>query len=338
MNERVRVGVVGAGSWGTTLARLLALEGNAVRLWAHEPEVAEEIAVHRENRTYLPDVDIPESVEPTTELAAAVEDAEVVVSVSPAQFVADVMEKAAPHIPTECVVVSATKGIEISTARRMDQVLASLLSEEQMRGFTVLSGPSFAVEVARRQPTAVAVASESEAVRRRIQLLFQTDYLRVYTNPDVVGVELGGALKNVIALAAGVVSGLGFGHNTLAALITRGLAEIRRLGVALGARAATFAGLAGMGDLVLTCTGDLSRNRTVGRRLGEGESLDDILGEMNAVAEGVETVRAVGELAERHGVEMPISSEVHAILYEARAPDQAVRNLMLREPKPEEWS
>lgn len=333
----MRVGVVGAGSWGTTLARLLAREGHRVRLWVHEPEVAEEIRTHRENRTYLPDVRIPESVEATTELSQALTDAEVVVSVSPSQYVSRVMERAAPHIPSDAVVVSASKGIEISTHRRMDQVLASVLTDEQMEGFTVLSGPSFAVEVARDQPTAVAVASESEAARRRIQLLFQTDYFRVYTNPDVVGVELGGALKNVIAVAAGVVSGLGFGHNTLAALITRGLAEIRRLGVALGARPSTFAGLAGMGDLVLTCTGDLSRNRTVGRRLGRGESLEEIVGDMKAVAEGVKTAEAVHDLASRHGVEMPISSEVHAILYEGRTPEQAVPNLMMREPKSEEW-
>ena len=332
-----RIGVVGAGSWGTTLARLLAGKGHDVRLWVYEKEVAEEIRRHGENRTYLPGVPIPDAVEATDDLAAAVTGAEIVVSVSPSQFVGRVMEEASPHVAPDALVVSASKGIEISTERRMDQVLASVLSPEQMEGFTVLSGPSFAVEVAREEPTAVAVASASEAARKRVQHLFQTDYFRVYTNPDVVGVELGGALKNVIALAAGVVSGLGFGHNTLAAVITRGLAEISRLGVALGARAQTFAGLAGMGDLVLTCTGDLSRNRTVGRRLGEGESLDEILGEMNAVAEGVKTVEAVRSLAANHGVEMPIATEVHAILHEGRSPEQAVRNLMLREPKAEEW-
>lgn len=333
----VRIGVVGAGSWGTTLARLLAGKGHRVRLWVRESEVAEEIRVTRENRTFLPGVRIPDSVEPTDDLATAVHDAEVVLSVSPSQYVGSVMERAAPHIPDDALVVSASKGIEIASLRRMDQVLASVLTDAQMEGFTVLSGPSFAVEVAREEPTAVAAASESEAARRRIQILFQTDHFRVYTNPDVVGVELGGALKNVIALGAGVVSGLGFGHNTLAALITRGLAEISRLGAALGARPQTFAGLAGMGDLVLTCTGDLSRNRTVGRRLGEGESLDEILRDMTAVAEGVKTVEAVRELAARHGVEMPISSEVHAILHEGRTPEDAVRNLMLREPKAEEW-
>jgi len=334
----VRVAVVGAGSWGTTLARHLARKGCPVRLWAYEAAVVEEIRTHGENRSYLPGVELPEGLEATGDLAEGVEGAGLVLSVSPSQHVAGVMGKAAPHIDPDALVVSASKGIEFATGRRMGEVLEAVLSPRQMEGFTVLSGPSFAVEVARDQPTAVAVASDSVEARRRVQELFQTEHFRVYTNPDVVGVELGGALKNVVALAAGVVSGLGFGHNTLAALITRGLAEIRRFGVALGARASTFAGLAGVGDLVLTCTGDLSRNRTVGRRLGQGESLDAILGEMTAVAEGVKTAEAVHELAARHGVEMPISSEVYAILYHGRSPAEAVRNLMMREPKPEEWA
>jgi glycerol-3-phosphate dehydrogenase (NAD(P)+) len=202
----------------------------------------------------------------------------------------------------------------------------------------VLSGPSFAAEVARRAPTAVVAASAEHDAAERVQRLFQNPTFRVYTNPDVVGVELGGALKNVIALAAGVAAGLGFGHNTLAALITRGLAEITRLGVAMGARRETFSGLAGMGDLVLTCTGDLSRNRTVGVRLGQGEALEDILGEMRSVAEGVKTAEAVVALADRHGVEMPIAAEVHAMLTEGRRPREALENLMSRDPKPEEWS
>jgi glycerol-3-phosphate dehydrogenase (NAD(P)+) len=220
----------------------------------------------------------------------------------------------------------------------MDEVFTELLTREQAELLTFLSGPSFSAEVSADAPTAVVVASRSEQAALRAQAAFQTEFFRVYTNPDVLGVELGGALKNVIALAAGVVAGMGFGHNTLAALITRGLAEISRLGVAMGADPATFAGLAGMGDLVLTCTGSLSRNRTVGYRIGQGETLEEILGTMKTVAEGVRTVQAVRELAAEYRVEMPISEEVHALLWEGRDAKEAVRNLMLRGPKPEVWS
>jgi glycerol-3-phosphate dehydrogenase (NAD(P)+) len=219
----------------------------------------------------------------------------------------------------------------------MDEVFEDVLTPAQMDGFSVLSGPSFAAEVARGAPTAVVVASLSEPARLRIQSVFQSETFRVYTNSDVIGVELAGALKNVIALATGVTAGLGFGYNTMAALMTRGLAEITRLGVAMGASRDTFSGLAGMGDLVLTCTGDLSRNRTVGYKLGCGEALDDIVREMKAVAEGVPTTEAVARLAERYGVEMPICVEIDAVLNHGRSPTDAVRNLMLREPKAEEW-
>ena len=332
------IAVVGAGSWGTALARVMAGEGRSVRLWAFEDEVAREIQDCRENRTYLPDVALPATLEGTSDLAYAVAGAEVVLSVAPSQFVGGVMSGAAPHLDGDAIVVSASKGIEISTLRRMDEVMESVLSPAQMERFTVLSGPSFAAEVAREMPTAVVVASRSNEARLRAQELFQTDYFRVYTTPDVIGVELGGALKNVIALAAGVAAGLGFGHNTRAALVTRGLAEMTRLGVALGADRHTFAGLAGMGDLVLTCTGELSRNRTVGYRLGKGEALEDILGHMKTVAEGVKTAQAVADLAARTGVEMPISGEMNAILVEGRDPMVGLRNLMLRDPKPEDWS
>ncbi|MGW8267843.1 MAG: NAD(P)H-dependent glycerol-3-phosphate dehydrogenase, partial [Longimicrobiales bacterium] len=254
------------------------------------------------------------------------------------QFVSTVMGNAAADLHPEAQVLSASKGIEVSTGRRMDEVLTGILTPAQRERLTFLSGPSFAKEVGQEQPTAVVVASRSDAAAAVAQAAFQTDYFRVYTNPDVLGVELGGALKNVIALAAGAVAGLGFGYNTLAALVTRGLAEITRLGVAMGADPATFSGLAGMGDLVLTCTGTLSRNRTVGYRLGQGESLQEILADMRGVAEGVKTVQAVRELARNAGVEMPISEEVHALLWEGRSPAEAARNLMLREPKPEVWS
>jgi glycerol-3-phosphate dehydrogenase (NAD(P)+) len=333
-----KVAVLGAGSWGTALAALLAGGGRHTTLWALEDEVVSDIRERRENAIYLPDVTLPPELVATTSLQDALQDADFVISVSPSQHVRSVMTEAAPHLARGALVVSASKGIETSTLKRMDQVMEEVLPEHAIRGFSVLSGPSFAAEVARGTPTAVVVASRSPEAGRRVQALFQTDTFRVYTNPDVVGVELGGAVKNVVALAAGVVAGLGYGHNTLAALITRGLAEITRLGVAMGAERATFSGLAGIGDLVLTCTGELSRNRGVGFRLGQGEPLDTILGEMKAVAEGVRTAQAVFELARLHDVEMPITEEVHAILTEGRDPRDAMQNLMLREPKAEQWA
>ena len=331
------VAVVGAGSWGTALAVLLAGKGIPVRLWSFEPEVVDEIRGVGENRSFLPGIPVPSNVEPTGDLAAALRGARVVVSVSPSQYAGGVLAGGMDELDPGALVITASKGIEIATLRTMDEVLEGLLPAEQHRRLVVISGPSFAFEVARGLPTAVVVASRDPAAALAAQELFQTPFFRVYTNTDVMGVELGGALKNVVALAAGVASGLGFGHNTLAALITRGLAEITRLGMAMGASRATFSGLAGMGDLVLTCTGELSRNRTVGIRLGQGESLAAILGEMRAVAEGVRTAPAVRDLARKHGVEMPIVEEVCAILEGTRSPSEAVRSLMLRDPKPEDW-
>jgi glycerol-3-phosphate dehydrogenase (NAD(P)+) len=327
--------VLGAGAWGTALAMTLAGKGHRVTLWSYEADVAEEIERQRTNR-YLAGVTVPGNLVATTDLPAAVRGAELVLS--PSQVVRSVMSVAGPCISADALLVSASKGIELDTLLRMDEVIAAFAPAAVMERFSVLSGPSFAKEVADRSPTAVVVASHDEGAARRVQLAFQTPWFRVYTNPDVVGVEIAGALKNVVALAAGVTAGLGYGHNTTAALITRGLAEMARLGVAMGARSATFYGLAGMGDLVLTCTGSLSRNRTVGYRLGEGESLDDILADMTAVAEGVKTAEAVHELARRHEVEMPIAEQVYAIVHEGRSPADAVRALMLRDPKPEDWS
>jgi glycerol-3-phosphate dehydrogenase (NAD(P)+) len=338
MKELRSIGVVGAGSWGTALARLLALKGHDVALWAREAEVVAEIQTHRENRSFLPGVSLPSGLAVSSDLLEVVTGREMLVSVVPSQFVSSVFSEVARDLAPEIQVISASKGIEVSTGRRMDEVFAELLSPEQAELLTFLSGPSFSAEVSADAPTAVVVASRSHEAALRAQAAFQTEAFRVYTNPDVLGVELGGALKNVIALAAGVVAGMGFGHNTLAALITRGLAEISRLGVAMGADPATFSGLAGMGDLVLTCTGSLSRNRTVGYRIGQGESLEEILGSMKSVAEGVRTVQAVRELASEFKVEMPISEEVHALLWEGRDAREAVRNLMLRGPKPEVWS
>jgi glycerol-3-phosphate dehydrogenase (NAD(P)+) len=333
-----RAAVVGAGSWGTALASVLTENGHEVVLWAREPEVVEQIESGRQNRRFLSGIRLPDGLRATADLAEAVRGAEVLVSVVPAQFVGGVLAEAAPSVRAGAQVVSATKGIETSSLRRMDEVILGALGEERMDGFTVLSGPSFALEVARHTPTAVVAASADLAAAERVQRLFQNRALRVYTNQDVVGVELAGALKNVIAIAAGMAAGLGFGHNTLAALITRGLAEMARLGQAMGAQASTFAGLAGMGDLVLTCTGELSRNRMVGVRLGRGDSIRSILADMSAVAEGVETTKAAYGLAQREGVEMPIIGQVYAILVEAKDPREALSDLMQRDPKPEEWS
>jgi glycerol-3-phosphate dehydrogenase (NAD(P)+) len=332
-----RVAVVGAGSWGTALANLLARKGVPVVLWSHEADVAEGIEREHRNPRYLAEVALDPRLRATPEMAEAVEGAEVVVSVSPSHVVRAVMAQAARSMRADALVVSASKGIETDSLRTMDGVLEDVLPREAALGATYLSGPSFALEVGLGQPTAVTIASRSARAAERAQELFQTDYFRVYTSSDVAGVELGGSLKNVIAIAAGVVEGLGFGNNTRAALITRGLAEITRLGVDLGANPLTFAGLAGMGDLILTCTGALSRNRSVGLELGQGRSLPDILAGMTQVAEGVRTAKSGHDLALRRGIEMPIVHAVHAVLFEGLDPRAGVERLMLREPKAEHW-
>lgn len=332
-----RVAVVGAGAWGTALANLLAGKGVETVLWAFEADVAESIGRERRNLRYFPEVVLDERLRATSSLAEAVEGAGVVVSVSPSHVVRAVMGEAARHMAPGALVVSASKGIENESLQTMDEVLAEVLPEGAGEGCVFLSGPSFALEVGQGQPTAVTVASRREEAARRAQALFQTASFRVYTSADVRGVELGGSLKNVIAIAAGVAEGLGFGHNTRAALITRGLAEITRLGVALGAEPATLSGLAGMGDLILTCTGSLSRNRTVGYELGRGRTLEEVLGGMQAVAEGVRTARSARDLARRTGIEMPIVETVAAILFEGLEARRAVESLMLREPKAEQW-
>jgi glycerol-3-phosphate dehydrogenase (NAD(P)+) len=332
------IAVVGAGSWGTTLADLLAKKGSAVRLWSYEADVVEAIRTTGRNSVYLPGIELSDGLAATTDLAEAVTGADVVVSVSPSQYVRSAMGEAAGRVDPDALVVSASKGIETRTLETMADVLEDALPEMKARRFCFLSGPSFAAEVAREHPTAVTVASRDTEAALQAQALFQTEYFRVYTSHDVTGVELGGALKNVMALAAGMVAGLGFGHNTMAALITRGLTELTRLALVLGAAERTLAGLSGMGDLILTCTGELSRNRTVGVELGKGRRLDDVLSSMRMVAEGVETTRAARALAVREGIEMPIVAEVHSVLFEGRHPKEAVRNLMKREPKPEFWT
>ena len=328
-----RVAVVGAGSWGTTLADLLAEKGHEVVIWAFEPEVAEELNRRHRNDLYLPDAPLQPTLKATTDLPDAVRSAELVVSAAPSHAVRTVMGAAAGAIRPGAVVVSASKGLEAAGHKRMSEVLTEVLPSGV--GIAALSGPTFAREVFERQPTAAVVASDDPAVARKAQETISAPHLRLYTNSDLIGVELAGALKNVIAIAAGILDGLGIGHNTRAAVVTRGLAEISRLGVALGAQPLTFAGLAGMGDLVLTATGHLSRNRSLGVALGRGERLADYLAQRHSVAEGVGTARAAVALGERAGVELPIAREVARVLFEDRAPRQAIGELMGRSLKSE---
>ena len=333
-----RVAVVGAGSWGTALANLLAKKGHDVRIWAFERAVVTGINERHENPLYLAGVALSPRLTATGTVADAVTDATTVVSVSPAQHVRRVMSEASPALRDGVRVVSASKGIEKGTLQTMAQVLGEVLPAEIAKTSVYLSGPSFAAEVARELVTAVTVASADHDAARQAQSLFQTSYFRVYTSDDVMGVEIGGALKNVMAIAAGMAVGLGLGHNATAALITRGLAEIARLGHALGARPRTLSGLAGLGDLILTCTGDLSRNRHVGVELGRGRQLADILAGMATVAEGIDTTVAAQALARREAIAMPIVDAVHTVLFEGRKAHEILEALMLREPKPEFWS
>jgi glycerol-3-phosphate dehydrogenase (NAD(P)+) len=329
----VRVAVIGAGSWGTALAAHLARTGCDVRLWAREPEIVEGIRAERRNPLFLSDARLPDAVEVSGEVADSLAGARAVVFTVPVQFARGVLRALRPHLPPGAVVVSASKGIEVASLARMDQLVGEELALPD-RGFVALSGPSFAREVAAGLPTAAVLAGSDPAVLQELQLTFSNRSFRFYTAADVVGVELAGALKNVIAIAAGMATGLDLGLNALAALLTRGLHEITRLGVRLGGREETFRGLAGMGDLVLTCTGGLSRNRSAGERLGRGEPLERVLAGRE-VAEGVPTARAAAELARRHGVEMPITVTVEAILAGRISPRAAVPALMTRELKEE---
>ncbi len=330
----MNIGVIGAGSWGTTLANLLAKKGHRVLLWAYETDLVERMTRTRENDLFLPGFSLDGRLSFTSDLAEVARGREMLLLVPPSHVLRRVVRQAASHIDPGTLVVSAAKGIENDTLQTMSELLAEELPAAA-RSLTFLSGPSFAREVTQEMPTAVVAASAVGEAAARVQEAFSTDYFRVYTNDDVMGVELGGALKNVMALAAGVSDGLGFGCNTRAALITRGLAEMTRLGLAKGAKAATFAGLAGMGDLVLTCTGDLSRNRTVGMELGKGRTLEEILSGMKMVAEGVKTTLSSYQLAQRLGVEVPIIEQMHAILYGNKQARRAVTDLMARELKQE---
>jgi glycerol-3-phosphate dehydrogenase (NAD(P)+) len=326
-----RVAVVGAGSWGTTLAHHLAGRGCAVRLWAFEAELVAAVTERHENPLFLPGLALHPGLVASGSLAEVLAGAEAVVFVTPSHVARGVLREAAPHLPAGAPLIVASKGIETDSLKIMAEVFAEELAPHGGRPLAFLSGPSFAREVAAGLPTAVTVASRDPATARRAQALFSTESFRVYTSDDVTGVELGGALKNVIAIAAGIGDGLGLGHNARSALITRGLAEMTRFGTALGAQPMTFSGLAGLGDLVLTCTGDLSRNRTLGMALGAGRTLAEITGGMRMVAEGVRTTAATVQLARRHRVEMPIAEQTYRILYEQKNPRAALQELMTRD-------
>lgn len=322
--------IIGAGSWGTALALILAPRFQRVRLWVYEADLAERMVHARENDVYLPGFQLPTNVEISTSLTEATREAPIVLSAIPSHFIRGIYSKMLPQLYPETMFVSATKGIENETLDRPSQIIHEVLSARFSPRVGVLSGPSFAREVASFSPTAIVIASTDPALARSIQASFSSPSLRLYTSPDPIGVEIGGSIKNVVAIGAGVVHGLGLGHNSMAALITRGLAEITRLAVALGGQAATLSGLAGLGDLVLTCTGDLSRNRSVGIELARGRSLTEIVSSMQMVAEGVKTTTATWELARRLGVEMPITEQMHQMLYMGLPPREAVRCLMER--------
>jgi glycerol-3-phosphate dehydrogenase (NAD(P)+) len=335
------IAILGAGSWGTALSVVLsrARKPHDISLWAHNAALAETLRRQRENNVYLPGVSLPGATRVTHEMPEVLMDAKVVIGALPSVHARTIYSQALPCVTPEMVFVSATKGLEPATHLRMSKVLAQVLGQagaaEPSRRIAVLSGPSFAAEAARGQPTAVVLAAQDAALASLLQEELSGPTFRMYTNDDVLGVELAGAMKNVMAIAAGACQGLGLGSNPLAALITRGLAEMTRLAVALGGRAETLSGLAGLGDLVLTCTGTLSRNRHVGIELGKGRRLPEILAQMRMVAEGVETAAPLLALAREHGIDMPITEQVDAILHRGKAPKEAIREIMDRPLKRE---
>ena len=330
-----KIGVVGAGSWGTALADLLASKGYPIDLWVFERDIKDQILASGENKVFLPGIQLSPNLHPSNDIAEVVSGKDLLVVVVPSHVLRETTRRMSSSVARDAIIVSAAKGIEIKTHLTMTGVLQETLAEIPSHHMAVLSGPSFAPEVAKKYPTVVTVAAEDLAIAERVQQVFATPHFRVYSSDDVIGVELGGSLKNVIAIAAGVIDGLGLGLNTRAALITRGMTEIRRLGLKLGANPRTFTGLAGYGDLILTCTGHLSRNYTVGKKIGEGQNLNEILAEMRMVAEGVKTAKSVYHLSRKLGVEMPISHETYRILYEDLAPKEAVYRLMTRDLKQE---
>jgi glycerol-3-phosphate dehydrogenase (NAD(P)+) len=329
--------VIGAGAWGTSLARHLAENALTVKLWAYEAEVVEAINAKKENSVFLPGVSLPTSLTATSSFTDALRDADLLLLAVPSHAMRSVINNMIPILSEALPIVVATKGIEEDTLKLMTQVLQELLPSNWAHGITVLTGPSFAAEVCQSKPTTVLLAGQDSILTAQLQTVFMTSSFRVYTGSDLIGAQLGGALKNVMAIAAGVVDGLHLGANARAALITRGLAEIIRLGVALGADVHTFYGLSGLGDLVLTCTGSLSRNYSVGFKLGQGESLDKILKDTITVAEGIRTTRAAMSLAIQLHVEMPIVQSIHALLFEGQSARQAVEDLMTRSAKEETY-
>jgi glycerol-3-phosphate dehydrogenase (NAD(P)+) len=331
----MRIAVIGAGSYGTCLAKLLGERGHEVALWCRRPELAAQIAATRDNRDYLPGAALPEAVRTTAELADAIAGVRIAVCAVPSHATRQIVSSFASALPADAVLVNATKGLEEGTFARIDQIYGDVLPPAIAGRATFLSGPTFAREVAAGAPSAIVVASRDVSAAELVQREFSTERFRVYTSEDTVGVQVGGALKNVMAIAAGISDGLGFGHNARAALITRGLAELSRIGCAMGANPLTFAGLSGLGDLVLTCTGDLSRNRSVGLAIGRGQRLAEIVAEMRMVAEGVKTARVAHDLAQRLGVSAPITGFVHQVLHQDRPVREAIAELMNRSLKPE---
>ncbi len=327
--------VIGGGSWGTALAIVLAPRFSRVRFWVFEKDLAARMSSTRENDVYLPGVQLPANVEIHSDLPACLDHADIVLSVMPSHVARAVYQQMLPHLAPSMAFVSATKGLENGTLLRISEVISEVVCAKFQPRIAVISGPTFAREVARGEPTALVVASADPTLAEMVQSSFSGSTFRLYTSRDPAGVEVGGAVKNVVAIGAGVCHGLGLGSNALAALITRGLAEITRLAVAMGGKPATLAGLAGLGDLVLTCTGDLSRNRTVGMELAAGQKLDEIVSSMQMVAEGIKTTNATVDLAHRHQVEMPIAEQMHAMLHQGRSPREAIRRLMERSLKPE---
>lgn len=333
MSDKTNITVLGGGSWGTALANLLAINGHSVVIWAREDEVVSSINNNNLNSIFLPDIKLSENLSATTSLKEALQSTSMIISVVPSQYLRDVLTEALSYIQTDKVIpiVSATKGIEESTLMTASIIISEATKDSKKFPIAVLSGPTFALEVANKLPSCITAAADTIELAETVQKVFSNDFFRVYTNTDIIGVEIGGAVKNVVALASGISNGLGFGYNTRAALITRGLVEMKNLGTALGGVESTFYGLSGMGDLILTATGELSRNYTVGTRLGKGEKLTDIIESMHMVAEGVKTCRGVIALAKKHNVEMPITDKVFKVLYENLSPKDGVISLMTRE-------